>query len=275
MRNPEKTTARCALARLRDREPVLGVLQAMAMPLVTEIAIWCGYDFVILDCEHGIVDERAQLGSFQVVTDTDAFAVVRLRPGDLSAVGRYLELGAGGIMLPDVQTAAQAAEFVAAATYGPAGTRSSTSTGTRSTRFGLGAPLCAAPPLVLAMIEGRAGVAAIEEIVAVPGLDGIVVGSHDLSADLGAAGDFTTPQYADAFARITRAAAASGLLLGGGAHGPYSLERLVDCGYRFLLGSVDFLALRDGYRGHRELAMRAIREAQGERIASHQDGRLR
>lgn len=248
-----------ALQRLRARQPVLGVLQVLPSATVTELALWSGYDFVMLDCEHALVDEQAQLGSLQVIGGSSAFAAVRVRPGDLPAVGRYLEFGADCILMPDVQTAQEAAAFVAAATYGPAGTRSSTSTGTRTTRYGLASDT--APPercLLLALIEGRRGVENVEAIAATPGLDGLVIGSHDLSADLGSPGIHSTPEYQSAFVRIEGAAKRAGIILGGGAHPGYPLERLAEAGFCFLLASVDFLAMREGFRAHLEGARRSL-----------------
>ena len=265
-----------ALQRLLARQPVLGVLQALPSATVTELALWSGYDFVMLDCEHALVDEPAQLGSLQVIAGSPAFAAVRVRPGDLSAVGRYLEFGADCVLMPDVQTPQEAAAFVAAATYGPVGTRSSTSTGTRATRYGL-TPGSAAPErgLLLALIEGRRGVDHVEAIAATPGLDGLVIGSHDLSADLGSPGVHSTPEYQSAFARIERAAKGSGLILGGGAHPDYPLERLAHAGFCFLLASVDFLALREGYRAHLETARRSLSRAREWGPLSHSHTEVR
>jgi 4-hydroxy-2-oxoheptanedioate aldolase len=238
-----------ALHRLRSGEPVFGVLQAIPSATLTELAVWSGFDFVILDCEHGIVDEQAHLASLQVISGSNAFGVVRIRPGDLHAVGRYLEFGAAGIVLPDVQTAEEAAAFVSAATYGPSGTRSSTGTGTRASRYGLPAP-APEPPLLLALIEGARAAQNIEEIASTPGLSGVLIGSHDLSADLGDAGNYSTSRYHETFEQIERAAQRAGLILGSGVHPGFPMQRLLDAGHRFMVSSVDFLALRDGFRVH-------------------------
>jgi 2-keto-3-deoxy-L-rhamnonate aldolase RhmA/pimeloyl-ACP methyl ester carboxylesterase len=257
-RQPEVsgTSRPSALARLRLGEAVFGALQSIPTPVVTEIAVWSGYDFVILDCEHAIVDETAHLAALQVIAGSDAFAVVRVRPGDLSAVGRYLDIGADGILLPDVRSAAEAQAFVAAAFPAPAGTRSSTGGSARATRYRLVSSEPRARPLLLAMIEGAQAVSAISAIAATPGLDGLVIGPYDLAADLGAPEDFSTPAYREAFAEVARAAVRAGILLGSRSHPGFPIERLLDAGHRFILLSSDAAALRDGYRAHLEAVRR-------------------
>lgn len=243
-----------ALARLRQGQAVFGTLQSIPTSLVTEIAVLSGYDFVILDCEHAVLDEPSHVASLQVISSSDAFSIVRVRPKDFDAVGRYLDFGADGILLPDVQSAAQAREFVAAANQGPKGTRSSTGGSARALRYGIGSKVPAAQPLLLAMIEGTAAVAAIDEIATTAGLDGLVIGPHDLAADLGIADDFSTSAYAQAFAAVERAGARAGLLLGTRAHPGYPVERLLQCGHRFILVGADIAALRDGYRANLDAA---------------------
>jgi 2-keto-3-deoxy-L-rhamnonate aldolase RhmA len=253
-REDTQTRSPVALARLRLRLPVFGILQTIPNATLTEMALWSGYDFVILDCEHGVVDEQAHLACLRVISGSQAFSVVRVRPGDIGAVGRYLDFGADGIMLPGVQTAADAAGFVAAATHGPVGTRSSTGSGSRAARYGLHDQAAGERPLLLAMIEGKQAVANIAAIVATPGLDGLVIGPYDLSADLGCPYDYSSPAYNDAFVRIEQAATGARLLLGTAAHAGFPVERLLGSGHCFILASVDIFALRDGYRSHLEAA---------------------
>jgi 2-keto-3-deoxy-L-rhamnonate aldolase RhmA len=235
-----------ALARLRRLEPVFGLIQTIPTPTLTELAVWSGYDFVILDGEHGIADEPAHLACLQVISGSDAFAAVRVQPGNFGAVGRYLDLGADAILMPDVQTAADAAAFVAAATPGPKGTRSSTGSA-RVSRYGLGR-LAEQPPLLLAMIEGKQAATRIAAIAATPGLGGFVIGPSDLSADLECANDFSTPAYTSAFAQIEKAAAGAKLLIGTKPHPGFPLEKLLGAGHRFIIVAADINILRDGYR---------------------------
>lgn len=249
--NPSRV--RETLSRLRRRQTVFGALQSIPSPVLTEIAVLSGYDFIILDLEHGVLDEPSLLASLQVISRSAAFAVVRVRPRDFGAVGRYLDFGADGILLPDVCSAADAQMFVTAATHGPRGSRSSSGSA-RARGYGLGGRADSGSPLLLAMIEGAEAVSKIDAIVATPGLDGVVIGPHDLAADLGIDNDFSTPVYQDAFIRVEEAATRAGILLGSRAHPGFPIERLLVAGHSFILASADVSALRDGYRVHLEAA---------------------
>jgi 2-keto-3-deoxy-L-rhamnonate aldolase RhmA len=236
-----------AAARLRSREPVFGVMQLVPVPTVTELAVWSGSDFIVLDCQYGAMDELAHLAALQLISGSDALGCIRVRPGDLGAVGRYLDFGADAIMLPDVSTAADAAAFVAAATHGPTGTRSSTGSGARAARYGMDGRSDLEKPLLLAIIESAEAVANIAAIAATPGLGGLVIGPNDLSANLGSMGDFSTPAYISAFTTVEQAASRAGLILGSSIHSGFGIERLLQGGHCFILAGSDVSALRDGF----------------------------
>jgi 4-hydroxy-2-oxoheptanedioate aldolase len=235
-----------SLERLRRREPVFGIMQTLPLPTLTELAVWSGYDFVILDCEHGMVDEAAHVACLQVISNSGAFAAVRVRPKDFGSVGRYLDFGADAILLPDVQTPADALAFVSAATYGPRGTRSSTRSA-RSIRYGLGAAAEAAP-LLFSMIEGNRALADLTAIAATPGISGFIIGPNDLSADLGCPFEFSAPEYSAAFSKIEQTAANARLLMGTIPHPHYPTEQLLATGHRFIIVSSDVAIVRDGFK---------------------------
>lgn len=237
-----------ALARLRAGEACFGAIQTIPVPTITELMAWSGFDFVILDCEHGVIDEPGQLACLQALSGSGLFSGVRVRPGEFGAVGRYLDFGADAILMPDIKGAEEARAFVAAATPGPSGSRSSTGAA-RARRFGIAGPP-SPEPLLIALIEGGQAVEAIDDIAAVQGLGALVIGPHDLSADLGCSGDFADPRYASAFARIEAAAHRHGVVLGSRSHPGYPLERLLAQRHRLLIASADVLALRDGFRSH-------------------------
>lgn len=224
-----------ALERLHARQPVFGAIQTLPGVGPTEAALRIGYDFVILDCEQGACDEAAHRASLDVIAASPAFAAVRVRAGDVTAVARYIGLGADVIMMPNVATAAEAAAFVGAAataTDGPG-------------------------PLLVAMIESRQAVECIGAIVATTGLDGIVIGPNDLVADLGCAGDFSAPAYQSAFAVVERTAASAGLFIGSAPHPGRDVARLIAAGHCFIRVGADIVALRDGLRTPLDAARRA------------------
>ena len=238
-----------ALERLRAGEPVFGAIQLLPLAATAELALWCGYDFMVIDCEHGVMDEPAQVATLQVLARSAAFCGVRVRAGDLAAVGRYLDLGADAILMPDVQTPEEAVSFVQSAQFGRAGTRSSTGA-SRATRFGLSRGPDGAAPLLLALVESLRAVEQIGDIAVTAGLDGLVIGPSDLSADLGCPDDFANSTYLKAFADVEAAAVKRGLILGSRPHAGFPVERLIEQGHRFLIVSADVTALRDGFRSH-------------------------
>ncbi len=233
-----------ALARLRAGEPVCGLAQTFVLPQITELAVWSGFDFVMLDCEHGVADEAAHLACLAAAQGHDLFVAVRLRRGDLAAVGRYADWGADALLMPDLCSAQDAQAFASAALPGPAGSRSSASI-TRARRFGLDRAMPA--PLLLGMIESAAGIAEIDAIAA-SGVDGLVIGPSDLSADLGVAGQFEAEEYRSAFERVERAARDHRLVLGSKIHPPFEFDRLIEGGHRFILATSDIAVLAAGFR---------------------------
>jgi 4-hydroxy-2-oxoheptanedioate aldolase len=252
-----------SLQRLRRREPVFGIMQTLPSPALTELAVWSGFDFVILDCEHGIVDEPAHVACLQVIANSGAFAAVRVRPKDFGSVGRYLDFGADAILLPDIETTADAVAFVSAATYGPRGTRSSTRS-VRGAHYGLSS-VALAEPLLFAMIEGRRALAEIAAIAGTPGISGLVIGPNDLSADLGCPSEFGAPAYSAAMSQIAQAAADANSLLGTIAHSHYPIERLLAVGHRFIIVSSDVAIVRDGCKSQLAAARDALANMKIER----------
>jgi 4-hydroxy-2-oxoheptanedioate aldolase len=247
---------------LYARELLIGALQTLPSTLATEVALRSGFDFIIIDCEHGVIDEPAQIASLQIISSTDALAVVRVRPRDFNAVSRYLDFGADAILLANVQTPDDASQFVAAGAHWHDGTRSS-SVRTRLDRFDIESDprwsiASRPPPALLAMIEGRAAVNCIDAIAATPGLTGLVIGPNDLAADLDCPNDFTSPVYEAAFAAIEHAASRADLLLGSKVHPGFPAERLVQNGHRFILASSDSAALRHGFQVHLKAARTAL-----------------
>jgi len=218
-----------AFERLRQGEPVFGLFLTYPAAQVAETAIWCGLDFVILDCEHGVVDESAQMEVLRTVCGSDAFVLVRTRAGDSSAVARYLDFGADGVLVPDVRTRAQAEEIAFAAHKRWTG-------GLRGDRYGI-APRAAKSPLVMVLIESPEGVANADAILELDGIDGAIVGTGDLSTQLGAPGDFSSPAFRDAVDVVERAARSRNKVLGSKPEKHLPIAAALARGHRlFLIG---------------------------------------
>ena len=171
-----------------------------------------GFDFILIDCEHGPSDIAALRQHIAAASMYDVDVLVRVGEGEDTLILRALDSGAVGIVAPHVDSAAQAREIVSAAHYPPRGRRGFATYG-RAGSYGAVSGTdhkarLAAETLVIGMIESPLAVSAVEEIVAVEGLDGIMVGAADLAASSGA-GDLSVP---DSRARVNAALASAGSL---------------------------------------------------------------
>jgi 4-hydroxy-2-oxoheptanedioate aldolase len=240
---------RCLRERLALSGPLVGLVQTHPNPLLAELVGMCGYEFLLLDGEHGAFSDGDYPLTFQSLAATDAFAFVRLPGPDSSAIGRLLDMGADAIVIPHVSTAEEARELARAMSYPPTGTRSYGASAHRTTRYGMDTAAYSKTAredvCLIVIIESARGVANAEAILAVPGVDGALVGASDLSADLGCVGDFSQPAYADALAQIERAAATTGKFLGAAAHAGHPFETLFTRGYRLVIAGVDMPLIRE------------------------------
>ena len=205
-------TAVSLRARAEAGERLLGVLLRMPGEELVEMAAVAGFDFVLVDCEHGPADVVALRQHIAVAAIHRVPVVVRVGEGDAGMILRALDQGAEGILAPHIDSAADAVALVSAAHYPPTGMRGF-ATYSRAGRFGDRDPAAHRDwflqnTLVLGMIESPAGVAAADEIVGTPGLDGVMIGPADLAA---ASGPADLP-LAEATARVNRAIAAGGRL---------------------------------------------------------------
>lgn len=170
-------------------EKLIGALLRMPAEETVEMLAVAGFDFVLIDCEHGPADIVALRHHIALAAVHDVPVIVRVGEKDRGLVLRVLDQGAQGILAPHLDTAEDAADLVDSAVYPPVGSRGF-ATYSRAGRFG---EVAAADhrdwwlenTLVLGMIESPRGVANVEAIAATPRLDGIMIGPADLAAASG------------------------------------------------------------------------------------------
>jgi 4-hydroxy-2-oxoheptanedioate aldolase len=172
-----------------------------------------GFDALCVDMQHGLSELSDLLPMLQAISQTDTVPVVRVPWNDPAIIMKALDVGAYGIIVPLVNTAAEAAAAVAACRYPPVGMRSSGPL--RAAHYG-GANYQAEANgeiVVLAMIETREGLANLDAICATPGLDGVYIGPADLSYALGLPprGDNPDPRHMETCDRIREAAHRHGI----------------------------------------------------------------
>jgi 2-keto-3-deoxy-L-rhamnonate aldolase RhmA len=245
--------------------PLLGILQVYPHSCIAEIAASCGYDFVMLDAEHGVFSDSEMLSAVQMVAGTGLQAWVRFRGKDRDAVGRYLDMGADAIIAPNVTCAEQAVEFARSMVYPPSGTRGFSAPVQRQTRFGADLVAHIAAPrgqaLLLVLLESREGVRNAAAILETEGVDGAIIGPGDLSADLGGIGRFDTADYIEAVRTIERAVSATGKMLGTAPHPGHDPEVLTARDYRFLILGSDVDLFRQSMLARIEHARDACNNA--------------
>ncbi len=196
-----------------------GLWLALADSYAAELCAGSGFDWLVLDAEHAPNDLRSLLSSLQSIAPYPSHAVVRLPHGDAALIKRVLDLGASTLLVPMVESAAQAQQLVRAMRYPPLGVRGVGSGIARSSRWAryedylqqANAQVC-----LLVQVETRSALEQVDAIAAVEGVDGVFIGPADLSASMGYLGQPAHPEVVDAIElaikTIRQAGKAAGIL---------------------------------------------------------------
>lgn len=167
--------------RLGRHEPLFGAWATSSDVAMVGAVASAGFDYVVIDLQHGAATEAFLPGMCASIALTGAAPIVRTRSGTFADVGRALDLGARGVIVPNVDDDAAAAAIVRSVRYPPEGDRSLGRLHADNT-----------DPLCFIMVESRNAVQALPRTLGVPGIDGIYVGPADLSLSLGC-----NPTHAD------------------------------------------------------------------------------
>lgn len=209
-------------------------------PATAPLMAGAGFDWIALDAQHGLFDDAGVLAALRAVPQDAADVVVRVPANDPVWIGRVLDAGAAGVIVPLVDTVEDAQRAVGATYYPPVGRRS---WGPFSSMYGRPAPTAAqANELVncAVMIETAAGLDAVADIARVPGVDMIFVGPFDLSLAIGQDVTDTFDQGLDGpFGTILRACAAAGVTAGAFAGAVQDAPRLLELGFRVVAIATD------------------------------------
>ena len=249
---------------LRDRvlagETTFGLFVDLDSPLAAELCGRAGYDWLVLDLEHGVATEADLLGLLQAVELSGSTALVRPQSAERLRIGRALDLGAGGVMVPRLDSAAGAREAVAFMRYPPDGVRG---VALRTRGGGLGAVPHGKVSeinrriLGIVQVETPGAVREADAIAAIEGVDVLFVGPADLSHSLGIPGRFDDERYTGALRTVVEACAATGKAAGILVYDTALVPGLVEQGFRFVgIGGAGAL-LADNARA----ALEAVRGA--------------
>jgi len=250
--------------RVLDGETVYGAFLQLGSPFAAELCGRAGFDWLIVDLEHGAATESGLLASLHAIEGTGAAALVRPQSTERLRIGRALDLGASGIMVPRLETVEEVRQAVSYLRYPPAGIRG-VAVLTRGGGFGevAHADVAAINERIVGIIqiESPTAVDNAAEIAGLDGVDVLFVGPADLSHSLGTPGQFDHPRYLAALEAVVRATERAGRAAGILLRSAADAERHVELGFRFVgLGS-DAAFVVDGARSARaaSVAVQAAR----------------
>lgn len=231
------------LEKLRAGETTVGLAMAMNDPIVAEYFAHSGIDWVWIDEQHGSFDRASMRHAIQVIAPTGTAPIVRVGSNEFFRIGRALDMGALGVIVPMVNSAEEAEAAVYAAKYPPRGGRSSG--GARLAFLGDDYPEAANDgTCVIVMIETRRAVAAVEEIARVDGVDCVFLGPTDLSLSLGT--ERGSEEHEAAIARVLESANAAGRPAGIPCGTPDEAIRRIEQGFTLVHAGSELGMIRDG-----------------------------
>lgn len=231
-----------------EGETVTGAWIGLADDVTTQLMARAGFGVLCLDLQHGFVSLDSLPGHLCIAGQGPAPVLVRVASHDPTVVMRALDLGADGVIMPMVETAEQARGLVAACRYAPAGARSWGPIWAEADGVDVDPAAADRSVLAIAMVETAAGLAAIEEIAAVPGLDAVYVGPNDLALSLGLGRtDYRqSPRLSEAIEQIIETCRACGVVVGVDCPQRDAAQYWAGRGSQLILATKDTIILRDG-----------------------------
>ncbi|RAI58731.1 HpcH/HpaI aldolase family protein [Roseicella frigidaeris] len=237
--------------RLRAGETLAGFVATIPSAVSAQAIAAAGADFLVIDQEHGAVGPESLHAMIAATTGTGCAPLVRVPRQDEGWVKPALDLGAEGIVFPQIRSAEEAAACVALTRYPPAGRRG-WGPFVAHARWGTGLqdylPQRAAATVCVLLIETRAAVENIEAICRVEGVDAMIIAQFDLAVELGVPGRFDAPEFRDAFAHLEHAILGAGIPLGAAALTQEQTAALLARGHRLPVHGFDVLMLANAVR---------------------------
>ena len=238
--------------RVLAREWLAGTFLNLGSPVTVEIAGLAGFDWILIDHEHGPGGEDTLLHQLHAASATPAFPVVRIAQNETPRFKRVLDMGALGVMVPYVSTAAEARAAVSAMRYPPHGIRG-VAKFNRGAGFGGDFEEYYAHAherlVTVIQIETTEAVNRIDEIAAVDGADVLFVGPTDLSYNMGIRDQLESAQFTAALKRVSDAARNHGKAAGILVHNNALVPKVRDLGYTFTALGSDGGSVRAGLLG--------------------------
>jgi 4-hydroxy-2-oxoheptanedioate aldolase len=248
--------------RVLAGEPTIGAFVGLGSTASAEIMARAGYDWLVLDLEHGMGTEGDLLAQLLAVQATPTTAIVRVQSVERLRIDRALDLGADGVMLPQVRTAAEARDGVSWIRYPPDGVRG-VALVTRGAGFGANGHADIAArvnPSIIGVfqVESAAAVDASDELASIDGVDVLFVGPADLSHSMGIPGRLDEPAFLAAVERVVGACRRHGKAPGILLQDPAGVPGALALGYTFIGVGSDVAHVLTGARAHASEARAAL-----------------
>jgi 4-hydroxy-2-oxoheptanedioate aldolase len=223
---------------LRDGKTAIGCFVQYPSPVTVEICGYSGFDFVMIDCEHGPMGVESAYTMVLAAERSGTIPLVRVPMNHQQVILRYLDVGAAGIMVPQINTPEEAEAVVRSVKYHPEGRRGVA--GTRAQSWSITQPLneyvktANRETLVMVQIENIKAVDALSEIMQVDGVDVLYVGPNDLAQSMGYPGNPGHPEVQTVIDQICEIAKDSGRALGTVANDADTINHELGRGFRMV-----------------------------------------
>lgn len=185
--------------KLKKREITIGTWITLGSSAVAEILSSCPFDWLVVDMEHSVIELSQTQKMIQVISLSGKVPLVRLSDQNPTRIKRVMDAGAAGVLVPNVKTVEEAKAAVEAVRYPPMGTRGVGLA--RAQGYGLDferyKKWINEDSIVIVQIEHITGVNNLKKILAVPGIDGMIIGPYDLSGSIGLPGKLDDPKVDD------------------------------------------------------------------------------
>jgi 4-hydroxy-2-oxoheptanedioate aldolase len=234
-------------AALKAGEVQIGCWMSLGEMITCELMGTAGFDWLMLDGEHNPYDIKNMRNCLAALQGTQSSVGVRVPVGETWILKQVLDAGAQTVLVPMVESAEHARQLVADVRYPPKGHRGVGYTTTRAAKFGqipdygqtADDQIC-----LLVQVESRKGLAALDDILAVEGIDGVFIGPADLAADMGHLGDLMHPEVQEAVSGAIRRIAASDKAAGVLSVIDDMTDRMLEAGAQFVAVGLDAVILR-------------------------------
>jgi 2-dehydro-3-deoxyglucarate aldolase/4-hydroxy-2-oxoheptanedioate aldolase len=237
--------------RIHAGETLFGAWASLGSPGSAELLGRAGADWVVVDLEHGYTTESELLAHLTAIEVSGSTALVRPQSGERLRVGRALDMGAAGIVIPRLDTAEQVREAVTFLRYPPIGQRG-VALLTRGARLGTvnhaGVAALNDDIVGIVQIESPSALDASDEFAATDGVDVLFVGPADLSHSLGIPGQFSNPSYQAALRKVVAACRTHGKAPGILLYDHAAFKPHLDLGFTFIGIGADISFVNDGIK---------------------------